>query len=202
MRFYVAALTGRSGSGKSCASDYLRERGVAVLDGDDAARAVVQKGERTLLELAEAFGDGILLPDSSLNRQKLADICFADDDKKETLNAITHPAIISRLTDEFDRLKNEGEVYCVVEAPALIESGLYAVCDRIIMICAPEEDEIERIMTRDGLTREQALARLNAQADPEQVRPLCDLVIDNDGSLEQFYQKLDELKVKLDEWFL
>lgn len=201
-RFYVAALTGRSGSGKSYASDYLAARGVPMLDGDDVAREVVQKGERTLRELVKEFGEDILLPDGALNRRRLADICFADPKKQEVLNSITHPAIIRRLTARFDELKEAGKGYCVVEAPALIESGLYAVCDRIIMICAPFETEIERITERDGITREQAEARLNAQADPETVRPLCDVVIDNDGSLIDFDKKLAELKDKLDEWFI
>ena len=91
--FFVAALTGRSGAGKSLASVFLAEHGVPVLDGDKVARQVVEPGEPCLRELAEVFGRDILFEDGTLNRRKLGSICFADPEKKKTLNAITHPLI-------------------------------------------------------------------------------------------------------------
>ncbi|MDO4566866.1 MAG: dephospho-CoA kinase [Oscillospiraceae bacterium] len=200
-RFYVAALTGRSGSGKSYAGDYLKAKGVAVLDGDKVAREVVKPGERALDELVRSFGEGILFEDGSLNRRALADLCFSDPKLQSKLNSITHPAIIERLTERFEELKEAGEAYCLVEAAALIESGFYAICDKAVMIRAPHSAAVERIMNRDGLSREQAEARLAAQTTEVEVEPLCDMIIDNDSSLEDFNIKLDGLKAKLDEWF-
>lgn len=199
--FYVAALTGRSGSGKSYAGEYLRKKGVPSVNGDLVAREVVQKGEKCLDELVKEFGSDILNEDGTLNRRMLADMCFANEKLKNKLNRITHPAIIKRMLEHFDELREQGYDFCLVEAAALTESGLYAVCDRIIMIQAGEQLEIERIMSRDGLTLEQAKTRLDAQQSPDELRALCDVVIENNGTLAQFEQKLDELYITMKQWF-
>ena len=199
--FYVAALTGRSGSGKSYASHLLADMGVAVIDGDAVAREIVEPGSAALGRLVRTFGRDILFEDGTLNHRRLGDICFADPDKKSKLDGITHPAIIERITQRFDELKAAGKPYCVVEAPALIESGLYSICDRCVMIEADEEREIERLIERDSLTHEQARRRLSAQTSPDDVRPLCDLVIQNNGTVEEFEQAVLSLKLQLDMWF-
>ena len=199
--FYVAALTGRSGSGKSYASKLLTNMGVAVIDGDAVAREIVNPGSPTLERLIREFGQSILLENGTLNRRKLGDMCFADQRKKSRLDAITHPAIIECITQKFDELKCAGNPYCVVEAPALIESGLYSICDRCIMIEADEECEINRLIERDNLTREQAIRRLHAQTSPDDIRPLCDLVIENNGTVEEFERSVVALKLQLDIWF-
>lgn len=200
--FHVAALTGRSGTGKSYASAYLSKHGVAIIDGDVVARKVVEPGSRCLKALVREFSPDILYKDGSLDRRKLADIAFSDRRKKERLDAIIHPYIIERLLDDFDDMKKNGVPYCVVEAGALIESGLYAICDKIIMITADEEISIARIVERDGITQQQAQTRLSAQMKEEEVRDLCDIIITNNGTLEEFEEKLDVLAQQLDSWFL
>lgn len=200
-KFYVAALTGRSGSGKSYASEYLRAKGIPSIDGDDVAREVVRPGEKCLRELVREFGEEILHEDGTLNRRLLGDLCFSDSRKKERLDAITHPYIIERTTVYFDRLKEAGHRYCLVEAAAVVESGLYIVCDKLIMITSDRAAQVGRIIARDGLTVEQANTRLDAQIDEDELRALCDIVIDNSGSLEEFNQKLDALAEKLEHWF-
>ncbi len=200
-RFYVAALAGRSGAGKSFASAYLEKKGVPVVDGDDVARAVVGPGSPCLAALVREFSADILLEDGSLNRRLLGERCFADADKKRRLDEITHPFIIERMLDRFDELHEKGYAYCLVEAPALIESGLYAVCDRIILVTAGEDVLVGRIMARDGLSREQAQTRVRAQMAEDAVRKLSDAVVENTGTPEEFCKKLDELKVQLDIWF-
>ena len=200
-KFYVAALTGRSGSGKSYASEYLRAKGIPSIDGDDVAREVVRPGEKCLQDLVREFGEEILHEDGTLNRRLLGDLCFSDPRKKERLDAITHPYIIERTTAYFDRLKEAGHRYCLVEAAAVVESGLYIVCDKLIMITSDRAAQVGRIIARDGLTVEQANTRLDAQIDEDELRALCDIVIDNSGSLEEFNQKLDALAEKLEHWF-
>ena len=200
-RFYVAALTGRSGSGKSYASEYLRAKGIPSVDGDVVAREVVRPGEKCLQELVREFGSQILQADGTLNRHLLGDICFSDRRKKEKLDAITHPHIIERTTEYFARLKEAGYRYCLVEAAAVVESGLYFVCDRLIMITSDRESQIARIIERDGLTEKQAKTRLDAQIREEELRNLCDLVIENNGTLEEFNRKLDALAIQLEQWF-
>jgi dephospho-CoA kinase len=200
-KFFVAALTGRSGSGKSYASEYMSGRGVPIIDGDVVARGVVGKNSRCLRELVRAFGADILKEDGELNRKKLADICFPDRRKKRRLDSITHPYIIEKLLDGFDEYKSRGHDYCVVEAGALVESGLYAVCDKIVMVTASEESQIERIIKRDGITEQQARTRLQAQLGADEIRGLCDMVITNDGTIEEFEAKLDVLIGQLEGWF-
>ncbi len=199
--FYVAALTGRSGSGKSYASAYLHSKGIPTVDGDEVAREVTRPGERCLRELVKAFGEQILNGDGTLNRRLLGDLCFSDPAKKERLDAITHPRIIERMLDDFEALHRQGYRYCLVEAAAVVESGLYAVCDRLIMITSGRERQIERIIRRDGLSREQAITRLNAQIEERELRALCDLVIENDGTPAEFERKLDALATQLESWF-
>ncbi len=200
-RFYVAALTGRSGSGKSYASEYLRTKGIPTVDGDLVAREVVKPGEKCLRELVRAFGEEILFPDGTLNRRMLGDLCFSDPKKKEKLDEITHPCIIERMLELFEQLRKQGYRYSLVEAAAVIESGLYAVCDKLIMITSDRESQIARIMRRDQLSREQAQTRIDAQIREDELRRLCDVVIVNDGSIEDFNKKLDSLAVQLEEWF-
>ncbi|MEA4911548.1 MAG: dephospho-CoA kinase [Oscillospiraceae bacterium] len=201
-RFYVAALTGRSGSGKSFAAAYLRALGVPVIDGDDVAREVVEPGKPCLAQLVRAFSDRILKPDGSLNRRMLGDICFADAKKKKKLDEITHPHIIERMTELFEQLHEEGYRYCLVEAPALVESGLYALCDRTILVRAQDEIMLRRIVERDKLTTEQARSRIDSQIADGELAALADIVLENNGTTEEFCGKLDALKTQLDRWFI
>lgn len=200
-KFYVAALTGGSGTGKSYASDYLAAEGIPVVDGDVVAREVVFPGSRCLSELAAEFGEGILREDGSLNRRKLAAIGFSDQKKKARLDAITHPYIIERMLNRFEHLHKDGYGYCLVEAAALVESGLYANCDKIILVTAGREQQIARIIERDRLTREEAETRIEAQLNDSLIRSLADYEIENNGTLEEFRQKLDILKESFQRWF-
>ncbi len=199
--FYVAALTGQSGTGKSYASRYLAQNGIAIIDGDIVAREVVTPNSDCLLRLIEEFSVEILNPDGTLNRRHLAKICFSDPEKKILLDTITHPFIIKEIIKKFDVLQQEGHRFCVIEAAALIESGLYTSCDKIIMIKAEREQKISRIMERDSITREQAETRISAQLDEDLIEKLSHEVIENNGDRQQFNQQLDGLIVKLNKWF-
>lgn len=200
-RFYIVALTGRSGSGKSYASDYLATLGVPVVDGDALSREVTGKESRCLDELVRVFSPGILTEDGALDRRKLGDICFADPAQKRRLDAITHPYIMERLLQYFEAFEARGDRYCLVEAAALIESGLYAICDKIVLITADEPLQAERIMRRDNLTEHQAKRRLEAQMRVDEVRDLCDMIITNNGTLAEFKTKLKQLAQNLEDWF-
>ncbi len=200
-RFYVVALTGQSGTGKSYASSYIAKNGIPIIDGDVVAREVVERGSECLLRLVEEFSAEILNPDETLNRKKLAEICFSDPQKKITLDNITHPFIINEILKRFEALKQQGYRYCVVEAAALIESGLYANCDKIVLITADKEKKIERIMKRDNITYDHANARISAQLDESVVQKLSDIVLENNGTRHEFDQKLDALIQEIDKWF-
>ncbi len=200
-RIGVVALTGRSGSGKSFAANYLISKGIPVVDGDAVAREVVLPGTDCLKEISNAFGKDILNLDGTLKRRELADRCFSDPEKKKLLEEIIFPHILARMEDYFEEYLGKGYRYCIVEAPALIESGLDKRSDRIVLITASKECQIDRIVERDSLTREQAIARITAQKNENEIRRIADFEIVNNGTKEELIAKLDELITKLELWF-
>ncbi|MCL2106181.1 MAG: dephospho-CoA kinase [Oscillospiraceae bacterium] len=168
--FYFIGLAGKSGAGKSEAARLLREMGCAVLDGDQLAREATLPGSPVLKELAEAFGADILRGDGSLDRALLAERAFRSEEKRRILNDITHPAI-AELMEERVRALPEDTPAVVIDAAALHESEYAARCDRLLILTAPEETCLRRILAREGISGEAARRRLAAQRHWEQERP-------------------------------
>lgn len=158
---FVIGLTGPTGSGKSTFSAMLRERGFYVADGDATARRIMQAGSPLLDALCEAFGADILGDDGSLCRRKLAERAFASPENLRKLNALTHPAIERALFDEI--AAHPDARGAVIDAAALIESGIAERCDLVAAVLAPDEERLGRIMRRDALTEAQAKQRMQAQ---------------------------------------
>lgn len=158
---FVIGLTGPTGSGKSTFAAMLRERGFYIADADRAARKVVEKGSPVLGALCEAFGADILEADGTLCRKKLAQRAFASPENVQTLNALTHPAIGRELMREI--AAHPDARAAVLDAPALIESGLREKCDLVAVVIAPREERLRRIMLRDAMSEEQARRRMQAQ---------------------------------------
>lgn len=183
-------LTGSIAAGKSAVSARLRQLGAYIVDADEVSREVVLPGSEGLARLCAAFGTNICHVDGSLDREALGRLCFGNPEKLSELNAILHPLILARM-EALCALCPEDIV--VIEAPLLIEAGLYARCDRVWLVSAPEAARIERIAVRDGLTREAALLRAAAQMPDAEKRRYADLVIENDGSLATLYEKVDIL---------
>ena len=180
-------LTGKTGAGKSTVSAMLRERGWYVIDGDVLARQIVSPGSPVLRQLAAAFGGDILRGDDTLDRKALVDRLHETPDGVETLNAITHPAIDALAQAELEKAEEAGYTRCVFDAAALLESPSKARCDKIIVVTAPEEDRLRRILVRDELTEAQARARMAMQKDDDWYLSQADIVLRNypPYSLEQ-----------------
>lgn len=157
----IIGLTGPSGAGKSTAAAMLADLGCAVIDGDALAREIVLPGSPVLSQLADRFGDDILCEGGTLDRKKLAERAFAGEKSRQDLNAITHPAITQLALTRINTLKNKSMV--VLDAAALLESELAALCGHILIITAPEALRLQRIIARDGLTEAQARQRIAAQ---------------------------------------
>ena len=158
---FVIGLTGPTGSGKSAFSAMLRARGFYVADADMAARQIVLPGSPVLDALCEAFGADILEDDGTLCRSRLAQRAFSSPENVRRLNALTHPAIERLL---FDGIAAHPDARgAVIDAPALIESGISDRCDLVAAVLAPPEERLARIMRRDGLSEEQAKLRMQAQ---------------------------------------
>jgi dephospho-CoA kinase len=191
-------LTGGIGSGKSEVSRRFAALGAVVLDGDTAARAVVEPGTPGLARIAETFGPGVLARDGSLDRAKLAAIVFADDAAREKLNAITHPLIHEHLmAAEAAAIKAGGPDTIVVHGiPLLAEGQRAADFDLVIVVDVPPEVQVTRLAGR-GMPAEQARARMAAQATREQRLAVADIVIDNSGTLADMDRRVSEVWAEL-----
>ena len=176
---YVVALTGGAASGKNTVAKRFEAFGVHAHDADVAAREVVAKGESALAEIEFVFGAGMLHADGSLDRRALRERIFADPDARKKLEAIVHPRANAWLRA---RVARERGPYCLLAIPLLAETWpQYEWVDRVLLVDAPEEAQIERLMRRDGVTREDARRMLDAQATREVRRLIADDVIVNDG---------------------
>lgn len=179
-------LTGGIATGKSTVSRLLTECGAALVDADRIAREVVEPGQAPLRLIAERFGQAVLLENGALNRKKLGEIVFADPAEREALERITHPAIRAVMKERMARLEREDPSrLVVVDVPLLYESELSSLFQKVMVVYVPREVQLERLMERDGLSREAAERRLHAQMDIEEKRKRADFVIDNRGSLEE-----------------
>jgi dephospho-CoA kinase len=173
-------LSGGIGAGKSTVATRLRELGALVIDADRLAREVVEPGTPGLAAVVEEFGAGVLLPDGSLDRPGLGRIVFGDDERRLRLNAITHPLIGQRTGELLAGLPPEAVF--VHDVPLLVEGGLVKAYHLVIIVWAPEEQRIRRLIDDRGMTEEDARARVAAQATDEQRRAVADVWIDNSGS--------------------
>jgi dephospho-CoA kinase len=187
-------LTGGIGSGKSAVSERLAALGAVVLDGDKAARAVVEPGTPGLTRIAETFGAGVLRADGSLDRAKLAGIVFSDEGARQKLNAITHPLIHEHiLAAERAAVAARGPDTVVVhDIPLLAEGQRAAEFDAVIVVDVPAGLQVARLAGR-GLPEDQARARMAAQATREQRLALADIVIDNSGTMEDLDRRVSEV---------
>ena len=189
----IYGLTGKTGAGKSSVAALLKNRGWFVIDGDVLARQVTTTGSPVLKTLAETFGADILRDDGSLDRKALVRKVNARPDGKTLLDSITHPAIDALVRRELETAKAEGYTRCVFDAAALLESPSKALCDRIVVVYAPEDERLARILSRDGLSEEDARARMRMQKEDDYYLSQADIILRNyppyslEDELEQLF---------------
>jgi dephospho-CoA kinase len=179
MSAYVVGLTGGIASGKSAVARRFESQGVHVYDADEAAREVVAPHEPALSEIEFVFGAEVLNADGSLDRRAMRERVFADPDARGKLEAIVHPRVRAWLRR---RVAMDRGPYCMLAIPLLFENrDDYDWADRVLLVDAPETLQIERLMRRDGVTREAAQRVLDAQSTRQQRLAIADDVIVNDG---------------------
>ena len=183
-------LTGGIGSGKSTVSSRLAELGAFIVDADLVAREIVEPGQPALAELADAF-DGVLNPDGTLNRAELARQAFATPEATEKLNAITHPRIRARTEELFKQGRESGAQVLVYDMPLLIENGEVDKVDHVLVVDAPDELRIDRLVQHRGLDENDARRRIAAQIDRATRLNAADTVLDNSGTVEQLLEQVD-----------
>jgi dephospho-CoA kinase len=181
-------LTGGIGSGKSTVSRLLEQRGAVIVDADAIAREVVAPGTPGLAAVTEAFGDGVVAPDGSLDRPALAAVVFADPEARKRLDAIVHPLVRARATEVAAAAPADAVV--VNDVPLLVETGQAGSYDLVLVVEADPATRVARLVQR-GLTAEDARARMAAQATDEQRRAVADVVLDNSGTPEELEAQVD-----------
>lgn len=197
---FVVGLTGGIASGKSTVSAMLSQAGIPVVDADRLAREAVEPGRPAFREVVEAFGPEIVGPDGRLDRKRLAGIVFADPAARARLESIVHPRVFEgERATLADLARRQPGGVAVVDAALLLEAGNHRWMDAVVLVIAPREAQVERLVARDGLTRAEAEARLAAQWPLEAKRPYADYEIDNGGSLEATRRQVAEVAAALRE---
>ncbi|MBT8353660.1 MAG: dephospho-CoA kinase [Xanthomonadales bacterium] len=189
----TVALTGGIASGKSVVSDIFQKLGVAVIDTDRIAREIVKPGKPALRQITAEFGRDFLLADGSLNRSKMREAIFSDNHLKKRLEAILHPLIADEVRDRVEHLSAS---YCILVIPLFVESTFYRWVDRVLVVDAPPEIQVERVMARDGIGKNQAIAVLQAQASRETRLSVADDVIENHGLVSDLSDQVKALDRK------
>jgi dephospho-CoA kinase len=188
-------LTGGIGSGKSEVSRRLASLGAVLIDADAVAREVVEPGTPGLTAVVAEFGEDILLPDGTLDRERLGSIVFADDERRGRLNAIMHPLVGQRMRELVEAAPDDAIV--VYDVPLLAENDLAGMYDLVVVVDTPVEEQVRRLTTRRGMTEEAARARIAAQATRDRRRAIADHVIDNSGTLDALATQVDTLWTEL-----
>lgn len=177
-------LTGSIACGKSNVSAVLRELGAAVVDGDLLSRELTAPGGPALPAIREAFGGGVFHADGTLNRRALGDVVFASNAARKRLDGLMQPLLRSLILRRMEEARAGGAKICVLDMPLLFEAGLDVLCDTVWCVHLPREEQLRRLMARDGLTLSQAEARLRSQLSSDEKAARAQVVIDTSGSID------------------
>ena len=187
-------LTGGIACGKSTVARMLAEKGALLIDFDELAHAVEEPDGPAWREIVRHFGRGILRADRTIDRRKLGAVVFADRDKLDLLNGLVHPAVFAEWQRRMEEIgKTRPDAIVLSDIPLLIEAGVKKMVDLVILVYLPPEEQILRLMARDGYSREEAVQRLASQMPIDDKLPAADIVVRNDGSLEQTRLQIDRL---------
>ena len=196
-RTYVVGLTGGIGCGKSEAARYLCSLGAKHIDADAISRSLTAEGGKALPELRRIFGDGIFNDDGSLNRRALGDLVFSDVASKRALEGVIHPLVQRQAMDEIAAASAEGIPVTILDVPLLFETGMDVLCDETWTMSVPPEVQLERVCARDGLSAEQAQARIASQLSMAERNARANRVISSDRIVEKTQAELNQLYTQL-----
>jgi dephospho-CoA kinase len=194
----LLGLTGGIATGKSTVVQMLLDKGAPVIDFDLIARQVVEPEKQAWKDIVAYFGEQVLQEDRALDRKKLSDIVFHDLEKRKKLESFTHPRINETFVRQLNEIVAEDPSAIVqVDIPLLIELNLQYLFHKVLVVYAPRDQQINRLMHRDGISEEEAVARLKAQLPIDEKVGFADYVIRNDGSLEETQRQVDAVWKKL-----
>lgn len=194
----VVGLTGNIGCGKSSLSELLMSKNIDVIDADIISREIMY--DKELLEIIfYEFGTEIKNNDGTLNRKKLGNIVFNDDDMLMKLNSITHPAIKRKINDRIIDISNQGKNIAIIDAALLIEGKFLDLVDKLVVITCNEEVQLNRVINRDNMTKEEALKRINSQMKQDEKIKYADYIIDNSKDMNNLKDEFDKLFIYIKE---
>lgn len=193
----VVGLTGGIASGKTTVAIMFNDLGIPVVDADDLAREVVEPGTPGLAAIVEEFGEDVLDEEGRLDRKKVADLVFGDDEAREKLNAIMHPRIGAAGVECMRSFDDHEAPYLLYEGALLVETGAYKAFQALVVVSAEESVQRLRLIARDGFTLTEANARIEAQLPLEQKVAFADYVVTNNGNLEGTRRQVAEIHAKL-----
>lgn len=180
----LVGLTGGIGTGKSTVARMLERRGAVVFDADVLAREAVEPGTPGHAAVIERFGANVLAPGGELDREALASIVFADPAARRDLEAIVHPEVRRLFAEGAETYRDTARIV-VFSAPLLVETGMHTAFDVLIVVSAPTQAQVERLMRQRGMSEEAILARIAAQAPAEVKAEAADVLVENEGTLEE-----------------
>jgi dephospho-CoA kinase len=196
----VIGLTGGIATGKSMVSAIFERAGAVIIDADRIARKVVKKDLPAYRQIVDTFGESVLLPDGEINRTVLGNLIFNDPRKKQMLNTIVHPQVEKETHRQLKQIKkNNPNALVILDIPLLFEANMHKDLSEVIVVYAPEHIQIKRLMERDRLSQDDALARIRSQMPIEEKKSLATMVIDNSGTLEHTRKQTLEIFQRLKE---
>ncbi len=185
-----AGLTGGIATGKSTVSQIFQQAGAVIIDADRIGHQAMQKGLPAWRDIVEHFGREILRSNGEINRQLLGDIIFNDATEKNVLNQIVHPQVMQEISRQLAPIEKETPTAVVIlDIPLLIDVGWHRDVQEVILVYAPEETQLQRLMARNGLSQKEAMARIRSQMPIEEKKQYASIIIDNSGNLENTKQK-------------
>ncbi len=179
---FKIGLTGGIASGKSTVLTYFKDKGIPYIDADIVAREVVEPGTEGLQAIVETFGSNVLHADGTLNREALGAIVFHNEEKRQLLNSCLKTHIRNRIMELTSQYEQGNTPILIYDIPLLIEGEWYTMMDEVWLVYVNEMTQIERLMSRNGYTREDALARINSQMRLDDKRAYVDIIVDNNGT--------------------
>ncbi|PSJ31449.1 hypothetical protein UF10_05750 [Peptostreptococcus russellii] len=191
-------LTGNIACGKSSVSKELEKRGIHIIDADLISREIY-KNEDVMMEMRKFFYDAI--DNGEINRKKLGELVFYNEDKLKKLNQITHKKIKSIIEERLSKYQEKNEI-AVVDAALLYEAGFEDMVDKVIVVYCDEKEQLKRVMLRDNLSKDEATKRINSQMSQEKKIKRADYIIDNSYTREDLKDNVIKLMLKIRAWML
>ncbi|MFQ6038044.1 MAG: dephospho-CoA kinase [Candidatus Aminicenantales bacterium] len=190
----IVALTGGIATGKSVAAGIFRNLGCVVQEADKVAHELMEPGTPAWKAIVKHFGEKVLNPDRTLNRKALGKIVYEDRTQREFLNRLLHPLVMEKKKETIRELQKKGGTKIFVSVAALtVEAGFAGFFDKIVVVTCRREDQIQRLMARDKITRQEALLKLESQLPPEEKLKLADYTIDTSGTLQETIEQSERV---------